>query len=241
MELSSITSLSVEQIKRVLHALQGECLQYTLPFRGRTIELLKPDEASLQIDFTPYKQKYEQETGRLEDMISYANTRSCRQAHLIAYFGEDSLCKCGCCDHCAESIAVTSRRKLLTQDELDSCHVILLAVKAFRGRLGRGRISQILSGKRSADLVNAGYTENACFGILASLKQGGVLTYINALEEEGFLQTTGDKNYPCIGLTGKGLHFLADGCKGPLTLNLSPEKKTSSPVNKRKFYGKKYY
>ncbi len=241
MELSSITSLSVEQIKRVLHALQGECLQYTLPFRGRTIELLKPDEASLQIDFTPYKQKYEQETGRLEDMISYANTRSCRQAHLIAYFGEDSLWKCGCCDHCAESIAVTSRRKLLTQDELDSCHVILLAVKAFRGRLGRGRISQILAGKRSADLVNAGYTSNACFGILASLKQGGVLTYINALEEEGFLQTTGDKNYPCIGLTGKGLHFLADGCKGPLTLNLSPEKKTSSPVNKRKFYGKKYY
>ena len=241
MELSSITSLSVEQIKRVLHALQGECLQYTLPFRGRTIELLKPDEASLQIDFTPYKQKYEQETGRLEDMISYANTRSCRQAHLIAYFGEDSLWKCGCCDHCAESIAVTSRRKLLTQDELDSCHVILLAVKAFRGRLGRGRISQILSGKRSADLVNAGYTENACFGILASLKQNGVLTFINALEKEGFLQTTGDSRYPCLGLTDKGRNFLANGCKGPLTLTLTAEKKNFSSVNKRKFYAKKYY
>ncbi|MBR2365377.1 MAG: RecQ family ATP-dependent DNA helicase [Lentisphaeria bacterium] len=240
-ELSSTVSLSVEQIKRVLHALQGECLQYTLPFRGRTIELLRPEEAHPEIDFTPYRQKYEQETNRLDDMISYATCRSCRQAHLIAYFGEDSPWKCGCCDHCAKEHADTSSRKLLTQDELDSCHVILLAVKAFRGRLGRGRISQILAGKRSADLVNAGYTRNPCFGILASLKQNGVLSYINALEEEGFLQTAGDSRYPCLALTDKGTRFLVNGCKGPLTLNLSPEKKNFSSISKRRFYGKKNY
>ena len=240
-ELAATASLSVEQIKRVLHALHGVCLQYTLPFRGRTIELVRPEEKTLQIDFAPYKLKYEQETSRLEDMIEYANTRSCRQAHLIAYFGEDSPWKCGSCDHCMKELSATSGRKKLNQDELDSCHVILLAVKAFRGRLGRGKISQILAGKRSADLVNAGYTLNACFGILASLKQNGVLTFINALEEEGFLQTTGDSRYPCLSLTDKGTRFLVNGCKGPLTLNLSPEKKNFSSVCKRRFYGKKNY
>ena len=239
-ELSSVVSLSAEQLKRVLNALQGSCVQYSLPFRGRTLELLDPEEP-LHLDFAPFRRKYQQETARLEDMISYASCRSCRQAYLIAYFGDDPDWKCGCCDHCVRELSVTSGRKVLSQEELDSCHVILLAVRAFRGRLGRGRISQILAGKRSADLVKAGYARNACFGILSSLKQDGVLLFIAALEEEGFLQTVGDSRYPCLGLTEKGLDFLAEGCKGPLTLNLSPAKKDFSSLKSHRFSGKKKY
>ncbi|OQA82755.1 MAG: ATP-dependent DNA helicase RecQ [Lentisphaerae bacterium ADurb.Bin242] len=228
-ELSGIAALSVDQVKRVLAALNHSVLEYTQPFRGRATELLRPECKSPDIDFTEYEVKSGLEQARLEEMIQYTSTRKCRQAYLISYFGEDvEDWNCGACDHCSSESA---NLRELTGRELETVRIILLAVRSFQGRLGRGRLSQMLAGARSADMSRLGYDNNACFGILKSLKQNRILQYLKALEEAGFMERVGNPEYPCLGLSEKGNAFLRT--KGTMNLALPEMQKLEASAGKR--------
>jgi len=235
-ELSAIAGLTVEQVKRVLAALNHSVLEYAQPFRGRATELLCPERKTPDIDFAAYEVKSKLERGRLDEMIQYTSTRLCRQAYLISYFGEDiEDWNCGTCDHCATD---TEGLRELTGRELETVHLILLAIRSFHGRLGSGRISQMLAGARSADMIRLGYDNNACFGILKSLKQNQILQYIKSMEKAGYVERVGNPEYPCLGLSEKGESLLRK--KGALKLALpeiheqktSPKKKESSFISR---------
>ena len=110
-----------------------------------------PEENKLKIDYTQYEQKLDLDMGRLDDMVHYVNAKGCRQKYLISYFGEDAqFWTCGTCDHCNET-SVAARP--LNSHEITTVEIILLTVKSFNGKFGRGKLSQMLAGQRSADFV----------------------------------------------------------------------------------------
>ncbi len=200
--LAAVAGLNTEQIKRVLKALDGDCLVWTPPFGGRITELLKPDETELNIDFAEINRKHEFEIERLDEVIQYTQSRKCRQRFLISYFGEDSEeWQCGSCDRCDLS---NSMLRQANDHELKIAREILEAVSCFNGRLGSGRLSLILVGSRRAEVVERGFDRSPCFGVLAQLKQNVVLNFMKNLEREGFLHRVGDPEYPCLGVTRRG-------------------------------------
>ncbi len=100
-ELTGVTGLNTEQLRRVLRALAGEVLEWDAPFAGRTTCLVRPEEAELHIDFDALDLKHQFELDRLNEVIAYTRERRCRQVFLVEYFGEvaDSW-RCGECDLC---------------------------------------------------------------------------------------------------------------------------------------------
>ena len=234
-QLSAATGLTLDQIKRVITNLEGTVFECAELYRGRSTLLLRPDEPSLDdIDFDALDYKRELELKRLEDVLAYAKTRDCRQAFLISYFGEETNgWQCGSCDRCGKKAAA---ERALTDAERRMVWMLLDGVKYYNGRMGRGRLSQIFSGTRSADLVARGYTEHPHFGSLKQFKQNMILTVLKALEEKGLLERCGNPEYPCLGISRRGSDFLAS--PGELKLALAPFAKdaseTAGPPKKKK-------
>lgn len=208
-QLSGVAGLGVEQIKRVLRALSPDVLEWTPPFSGKTIELTKPDVPGLQIDFTEIEHKREFDLARLDEVIGYTNTRECRQVYLISYFGEKTDdWVCGSCDHCADAGHSRNTLRELSGEEESAVRSILSAVDFFGGRLGRGRISLVLSGAKRPELIDRGLDRNVFFGRLKHWKQNGILLYMKALEDAGCLERVGSPEYPCLDLSPLGFHVL---------------------------------
>ncbi len=223
-ELARIGGLNVEQIKRVIANLNGSVLNYTIPFRGRATELLRPEKEELDIDFTELEYKRRLETERLEDMIRYTRNAKCRQAYLISYFGEDTgNWKCENCDLCSENAAYSRQ---LTKREQEAVVMILQAVQAFDGRLGGGRLSQILAGARRPETTRYGYDRDPFFGRLKSLSQNNILLLLKALEAANYLTRTGNPEYPCLVLSRLGADVL---CGGKILSLAIPDLKSAEP------------
>ena len=234
-DLSAATGLSLDQIKRVITNLEGTVFESAERYRGRSTLLLRPDDAALDdIDFDALEYKRELEMRRLEDVLDYARTRGCRQAYLISYFGEETgTWRCGSCDRCGTAVAAD---RALSDAERRTVWMILDCVRYYQGRMGRGRISQILCGMRNADLVNRGYVGHPHFGSLKSFKQNQILTVLKELELKGLLGRCGNPEYPCLGVSQTGAEFLAS--PGELKLPLPPfapdQPEKSAPAGKKR-------
>ncbi|MBO5307273.1 MAG: HRDC domain-containing protein, partial [Lentisphaeria bacterium] len=216
-DLSQVVNLNADQIKRVLSALSKECLQWKTPFSGRSTELLYPEITDPQLDYSAMEAKREFEMERLEDVLNYARTRKCRQRFLINYFGEDAgEWSCTACDMCNDTPLAAKREA--NDVEVAVVHCILCAVQEFNGRLGSGKISQILAGAKSAELSSRGLNNSPWFGKLRNLKQNGILQYIKSLEADDCLMRDDRSGYPCLRLTGKGFRVLSGEERARLTL-----------------------
>ena len=136
------------------------------------------NQKELEIDFAELEYKRKLETDRLEDVIRYTKNAKCRQGYLISYFGEDAgNWKCENCDLCSGNAAYSRK---LTEREQEAVMTILLAVQAFGGRLGGGRLSQILAGARRPEITRCGYDRDPFFGSLKSLSQNNILLFLYA-------------------------------------------------------------
>lgn len=205
--LCAIAGLNLDQIKRVLRALSGDCLEWVPPFSGRTTELLRPEADKIDVDFAAMKQKHDFETARLDEVISYTQNRGCRQRFLMSYFGEDAGdWKCENCDVCGSSGHASQRAP--EAHETAIIEVILRTVLDFDGRFGRGRVSLVLAGAKRPEIVDWRLDMHPRFGSLKNLSQNNILLFIKALEKNGCICRTGNPEYPCIDITPYGLEVL---------------------------------
>lgn len=207
-ELCSVAGLNIDQIKRVLRALDGDCIEWQAPFQGRAISIVEKEGGHAAIDFEALKTKRDFEIARLDEVISYTNNGSCRQAFLISYFGEDvNSWRCENCDHCQGGSKHGIERKA-SSDEKEIIRTILKTVKDFGGRFGQGKISLVLAGAKRPEIVDWGLDRNSHFGALKHLKQNNILMFMKSLEKSGHLERVGDPKYPRIGISYKGIHAI---------------------------------
>ncbi len=210
-ELVRVAGLNIDQLKRVLRALDGECLAWQPPFGGRAIEVLANPEAELPIDFAELERKHRFELSRLEDVIGYTRRHSCRQHYLVSYFGEDAgSWRCENCDLCDSEHGYGSGHALREPEQHEATEIlaILGAVDFFDGRLGSGKIGMILAGARRAEIVEKRLDRTHFFGKLKHLKQTEIIELLRMLESVGAIAKTGSVEYPCLGLTATGAEYL---------------------------------
>ncbi|OVE81408.1 hypothetical protein BVY04_03410 [bacterium M21] len=115
-DLSECCGLNIDQVKRVVNSLKGAQFEWVPPFRGRSVNLLRADVVTPQIDFSEMRFHEDLERSRLDDMFAYTTARGCRQAFLIGYFGQRaSDWKCGTCDLCTNTAPAVGNGNLLAE------------------------------------------------------------------------------------------------------------------------------
>lgn len=206
-ELSQITELSVEQVKRVLSALSGDVLEWRSGFSGRAIELTDLHLEIPELDDAELSRQLDYEISRLDEVVHYAVSGKCRQKELTGYFGENSeQWQCGCCDNCA---GIKNDPVLSGTAERD-IRIALRAADIFNGRIGVGKLGQILSGSRSASIIAGNWHRNQCFGVLKHLKSTKVEQLLRSLLDQGLLERVERNGYPCVIISSAGRRRLND-------------------------------
>ena len=79
-----------------------DCFEYVPPFRGRAIHFRRRDVpfADLKIDHETLAARKKADYEKLDQMVAFAQSRSCRQRTILEYFGDASAANCGICDRC---------------------------------------------------------------------------------------------------------------------------------------------
>ena len=79
-----------------------DSFEYVPPFRGRAIHFRRRDVpfSELKIDHATLAARKKSDYEKLDRMVSYAQSRSCRQKTILEYFGDASASNCGICDRC---------------------------------------------------------------------------------------------------------------------------------------------
>jgi ATP-dependent DNA helicase RecQ len=239
-QLAEVSGLNEEQIKRVIRALEDECLEWTPPFSGSTTTLLCPEKTKLEIDFDALRAKHDFELARLEEVIKYTNHRQCRQKFLISYFGENSdNWKCENCDRCQVTVHGGSRS--VSADESKIAKSIIATILELNGRFGRGKISLLLAGAKRVEIIDAGLNLHHRFGELKGISQNNILLYIKSLEQFGYIAACGHSEYPCINVTPKGIEALAAGKDITLDIPEIQEQPIQKTVKSKKWSNKQFF
>ena len=204
-QMCAMTGLKHDQLLRVLGALKVDHLNWTPPFSGRSLEVILDED--LNVDFTTLRSKRESEADRLDEMISYMKTKTCRQDYMIRYFGQsDSGWRCGSCDNCGPGASQSENRQL---SPLEVRHItrLLQLVKNFSGYLGLTKMAMLAAGSRDASIMNSHLKDSDDYGCLDMLDQSYLRELLNTLEGKGFVERTKDK-YPTLTITNLGLEFV---------------------------------
>ena len=137
------------------------------------------------------KRQQNQRWERLKAIDRYATAHACRRAALLGYFGDTPAPRPD--DQCCDGHGDRRPSPL----DIDEREAVLHAVEETRGSVGRTRLTQILRGGRSKDLLAAGHHRLESHARLAHRTEPHVLGVIDGMIAEGTLESTGGR-YPLV-------------------------------------------
>jgi ATP-dependent DNA helicase RecQ len=92
-----------DQMNRHLRELcKLEDFEYVPPFRGRAIHFRRKNVHfdELKIDHATLEARRKADYEKLDQMVAYAKTKTCRQKTILLYFGDTAASDCKICDRC---------------------------------------------------------------------------------------------------------------------------------------------
>jgi ATP-dependent DNA helicase RecQ len=204
-DMAGDLDLTTEQLRRGLSALhQAGKLGYVAPFRGRGLRLLQRVPLSrLEVNYSAVERRGQFERGQLRKMVDYAYSRSCLRRFILDYFGESvSHLQCGNCSSC-RTASNHGMARPLSNPEIVFVKKCLSCAARMKGRFGKMRIAQVLTGSRLKVLEELQLTRLSTYGLLKDFTQPEVLSVLDALIGAGLLETAGTE-YPVVALTESG-------------------------------------
>ncbi|MDF0665199.1 MAG: ATP-dependent DNA helicase [Nitrospira sp.] len=148
----------------------------------------------------------------LQELLGYVSASTCRQLAILDYFSDQAelaLGPCGLCDRCVAPVRQPSR--MISHETALSAKAIIDTVSWCRGRLGIGRIVDILRGSRSKALLAYSVEDCPTYGICRTRSKVAVTTLVKTLIGSGYLHVQGTE-YPTIDVTPKGREVLQGLC-----------------------------
>lgn len=137
---------------------------------------------------------------KLHDMIGFCETRACRRAVILTYFGEGyHKPNCGGCDNCA------SGRK--TMDGREVLGTIMTCIEQLAQPFGVSYLSDILAGSEDEKVRGNLHDHLPCFGIGKPHRKRQWLFWIRELIYCGYLSSSGSK-YPVVRSNNRTLDAL---------------------------------
>ncbi len=137
---------------------------------------------------------------KLDKIVQYAQSPSCRRRFLLGYFGEEyGEERCEACDICLD----TNR----TFDATEAVQKILSAVVRTGENFGTNYVVDVLVGSKNKKIATAGHDELSVYGIVKDFSRKQLKELFGQLESKGLLvRSKGD--YPTLSLSEAGWEFL---------------------------------
>ena len=204
-DMAADLDLTAEQLRRGLSALhQTGKLGYMAPFRGRGLRVLQRVPVSrLEVNYSSVERRGQFERRQLRKMVDYAYSRSCLRRFILEYFGESvSHLQCGNCSSC-KTASDRGMARPLSEAEIVFVKKCLSCAARMKGRFGKMRIAQVLTGSRLKVLEEVQLTRLSTYGLLKDFTQPEVLSVLDALVGAGLLESAGTE-YPVVKLAESG-------------------------------------
>lgn len=236
-ELAAAAELDSASLARALRELkQSAWFDYLPPFRGRAVRVLARDKPfeELAIDFDAMQQRKAAEYEKLGRVVTFAESRHCRQRQILDYFGQSGSGDCGHCDNCGQAPAGKVSRPdasslpgtpsaalpamLAGASATETVRMALSGVARSRGRFGKHLIAQMLCGSNAARVTRLGLNKLSTHGLLAHLRQDDVIELLDhLLAAELIEQTETQRHRPVVRLTLRGHEVMAGRAQYPLS------------------------
>jgi ATP-dependent DNA helicase RecQ len=127
---------------------------------------------------------------RLNDMLGYCETRSCRRTVLLTYFGENfNEVSCDSCDNCKQGIKTTDGYEILSH--LAAC------ITALKQPCGVSYLADMMSGIATEKIKMRGDDALPLFGVGKFAKKPEWIFWIKELIYCGYL-TSNNAQYPVV-------------------------------------------
>ena len=174
--------------------------------------------------------KRQRDEQKLKTLLKYVDTRSCRHAFLLNYFGEtDHPTSCDVCDRCVSLNEGDVRPP--TEKEWVVLQKILSCVARMRGRFGVIRVVQVLTGSTAQPVLDNQLNQLPTYGTLKDRTSSDVRIIIDELIRIGALRiTTGD--YPLLEITEHGLEMVHRNVTPSIKWPTHVEKTAKQPKGK---------
>ena len=132
-----------------------ESFEYVPPFRGRAIHFRRRDVpfSELKIDHETLAARKKADYEKLDRMVSYAQSRSCRQRTILEYFGDASASNCGICDRCQGKTGWPNMPKVQVVTAIDK------AVEKAVDKRGKSKSSVNLVANETGSVAVVGWAE----------------------------------------------------------------------------------
>lgn len=214
-ELGRKAEIGPSNVSRTLSILhRSGILEYTPPSEGITFRMLsrRNDTERLPVDFQQLAQLRARANERLEKMVGYARTTSCRTNYILEYFGADGIEEgCGNCDNCTITSEYFSREA--AADSLPKTREIHLAiltlVKSTGGRFGRTTYCKALLGTTTDEIRDVA-EESGQVGTLKDVPPQIIYSAFDFLLSRKYLKKNGFV-YPTVSITEEGVAYLTTG------------------------------
>jgi len=187
--------------------------------------LFSASDVVKQRRFIEEKSEREQRIAReqLRDMIHYAETRDCRRATLLKYFGEEFPASCNGCDNCLEPRE--------TFDGTVPAQKFLSCIQRVRQKsgfsFGLNHIVDVLNGADTEPIRQRGHDQLSTYGIGQDLKRGAWLAIGRELLRLG-LVTAAPGRFATLELTEAGWAALRERKQITLTKPYEVQEKKRS-------------
>ena len=137
---------------------------------------------------------------KLDKIVQYAQSPTCRRRFLLGYFGEEyGEESCEACDICLDTST--------TFDATEAVQKILSAVVRTGENFGTNYVVDVLVGSKNKKIAAAGHDELSVFGIVKDFSRKQLKELFGQLESKGLLvRSKGD--YPTLSLSEAGWEFL---------------------------------
>jgi ATP-dependent DNA helicase RecQ len=126
---------------------------------------------------TPQQRRIERR--KVEALVGYCETVSCRRQVLLGYFGEADHPPCGNCDNC--------RTPVPSWDGTIAAQKALSAIYRTGQRFGAHHLVDLLLGNATERVVRLRHNQLKTFGVGCELDRGGWLSVFRQLVAQGFI------------------------------------------------------
>jgi ATP-dependent DNA helicase RecQ len=199
--------------------------------------LTNPEVAHPTADFYPFSQRKARDDARLQRMIAYTDSATCRRVHLLRYFGQAFAPPCQRCDICAPRpaplvVGMAAAEAVQATGESDRvARAILQAAADFGGRLGRGIIGDVLLGSQRKQIIAWRLDRRKSHGQLRMYQRQRIIAWIDELIGQRLLYVTAEE-YPRLQITAVGRQALAGNTLLGLSgLSARPSSTATTPAS----------
>ncbi|GHA11459.1 ATP-dependent DNA helicase RecQ [Arenicella chitinivorans] len=161
------------------------------------------------------------ERAKIDSLLAWCESTTCRRRALLRYFGEESDTACGNCDVCMNPPK--------TWDATEAAQKLLSNIYRTGQRFGAGHVIDVLRGKKTDKVAQFGHHSLSTFGIGVDLGDQQWRSIIRQLLVQGYLSVN-EQAYGAIQLTEKARALL----RGEVALFLRQDAMNVKPNRPRR-------